>query len=160
MFVYLLASRYLYTRCGTFALCCYTHYIRSIRTGTFNITANIILHQQGKRPKVHAKQKGFKNFFTLVILNWPFWSNLWPFLKMSASKAYIFSKEIHIWKQNSNATFKRLEPPCVSACLLKQSDVQYQELYYFRLFPFVFQDIAAKHSSTRYTAQWNFVSLS
>jgi hypothetical protein len=29
-----------------FAACCYTRYIRSMRTGTFNITANVILYQE------------------------------------------------------------------------------------------------------------------
>jgi hypothetical protein len=61
-FVYPLASRYLYTRCGTFASCCYTHYIRSMRTGTFNITANVILHQRQRLIQIWCMQNALYSY--------------------------------------------------------------------------------------------------
>ena len=94
-----------------------------------------------------------------VILEWPF--ILGPFLNISQCESFLknyisflvyrepFDRNLKvsfcdkIWKQNSNTIFKRFWPRCVSACLLTESDVQYQELYYFRLvFPFVFFKIS------------------
>ena len=60
MFVYLFVPRYLYTRCGAFESCCYMYHVRRIRTGTSNITANVILY--------HAPQisEGLKPLINLI----------------------------------------------------------------------------------------------
>ena len=51
---------------------------------TCNVLPFSLVERQGKRPKVHAKQKGFKNFFTTFVL----------YAKLSRPYIFFFAKFI------------------------------------------------------------------